>query len=169
MSRFDQSYSTCSEYRYPVSGTRKGASWKGALCDPDLGPVIAETEHWKLVLNVRNQNLLGKCPLALRRHEETLTALSAEEWADLRTGTAKATDALRSVFDPDHFNYAFLQSMDRHVHLHVLPRYAGNREFSGETFGDGRYPDHYNPFAAPRPLSAEKTEELATLLRRHAV
>lgn len=135
-----------------------------ALCDPLLGPVIAE--HWKLVLNERNQNLLGKCLLALRRHKEAVTKLSAEEWADLRIGTVRAADALRSAFDSDHFNYAFLQNLDRHVHLHVLPRYAGSREFSGETFEDGRYPDHYDPFAAPRPLTADKTEELAALLRR---
>ncbi len=130
--------------------------------------MIAETEHWKLVLNKRNQNLLGKCLLALRRHEEAVTDLTAEEWADLRIGTALATDALRSVFDPDHFNYAFLQNMDRHVHLHLLPRYAGSRKFAGETFEDECYPDHYDPFGAPKTLDTAKTEELAKLLRAHA-
>ncbi len=152
-----------------MPGTKKSGIVEGcALCDPGLGPVIAETEHWKLVLNKRNQSLLGKCFLTLRRHEESVTALSPEEWADLRTGTALATDALRSAFEPDHFNYAFLQNLDRHVHLHILPRYAGSREFSGEIFEDECYPDHYDPFVAPRPLSADRTEELAALLRRHA-
>ncbi len=138
-----------------------------ALCDPGLEPVIAESEHWKLVLNKRNQNLLGKCLLALRRHEEAVTELTAEEWADLRIEAARTTDALRSAFEPDHFNYAFLQNLDRHVHLHVLPRYAESREFSGEVFEDGRYPDHYDPFSDPRPLTAERTEELTVLLREH--
>jgi diadenosine tetraphosphate (Ap4A) HIT family hydrolase len=96
-----------------------------------------------------------------------VTALTAEEWADLRLETTRATDALRSAFEPDHFNYSFLQNMDRHVHLRILPRYARSREFSGETFKDGRYPDHYDPFAIPRPLAAEKTEELAALLRAY--
>ena len=138
------------------------------LCDPGLGPILAETTHWRLVLNERNQNLLGKCFLALHRHEEDVTAPSAEEWADLRAGIALATGALQSAFAPDHFNYAFLQNMDRHVHLHVLPRYAGSRRFSGETFEDTRYPDHYEPFAA-RPLGADETAQLAALLRGHAV
>ena len=39
------------------------------LCDTDLGPVITESAHWKLVLN-KNQSLLGKCFLVLRRHLE---------------------------------------------------------------------------------------------------
>ena len=137
------------------------------LCDPGLGPVVAETEHWRLVLNKRNQNLLGKCFLALRRHEEAVSALSVEEWEDLRAGIALGTDALRSALGPDHFNYAFLQNMDRHVHLHVLPRYARSRRFSGHTFEDERYPDHYEPFVAPRPLDADKIAEIAALLRGH--
>ena len=79
----------------------------------------------------------------------------------------RATDALRAAFDPAHFNYAFSQNMDRHVHLHILPRYAERRVFSGETFKDERYPDHYDPFGAPKTLAADKTEELAKLLRAY--
>jgi diadenosine tetraphosphate (Ap4A) HIT family hydrolase len=42
-----------------------------ALCSVTLAPVIARAEHWLVVLN-RNQNLLGKSMVVLRRHEETL-------------------------------------------------------------------------------------------------
>jgi diadenosine tetraphosphate (Ap4A) HIT family hydrolase len=36
----------------------------------------------------------------------------------------RTTERLRRAFAPDHFNYAFLQNQDRHVHQHVIPRYA---------------------------------------------
>ncbi len=39
------------------------------LCDPSLSPVTFETAYWQTVLN-RNQNLLGKCFIALRRHAD---------------------------------------------------------------------------------------------------
>ena len=54
-----------------------------------------------------------------------------------------ATARLRHAFAPDHYNYAFLQNQDRHVHLHVIPRYAASRSIAGVTFDDPDYPAHY--------------------------
>ena len=119
------------------------------LCDPDLGPIIAGSEHWQLVLN-RNQNLLGKCFFVVRRHIEAVPALRPAEWADLHAEIARATDALTRAFRPDHFNYAFLQNQDRHVHLHVIPRYSDPRTFGNLTFTDPDYPSHY---AVPAPVN----------------
>ena len=48
-------------------------------------------------------------------------------------------------------NYAFLQNLDRHVHLHVIPRYAAPREFEGERFEDRAWPDHYPVPGKPMP------------------
>lgn len=56
-----------------------------------------------------------------------------------------ATERLTDAFSPDHFNYAFLQNQDRHVHLHVIPRYASDRRFAGMDFVDPDYPGHYAP------------------------
>ena len=52
------------------------------------------------------------------------------------------TTALDKAFRPDHYNYAFLQNQDRHVHLHVFPRYASARRIGGAEFTDADYPDH---------------------------
>jgi hypothetical protein len=59
-------------------------------------------------------------PLAARASG---SALWAAEWLELHT-QVQPTEQLSSAFAPDHFNYAFLQNHDRHVHLHVIPRYA---------------------------------------------
>lgn len=61
----------------------------------------------------------------------------------------RATEVLVAAFQPDHFNYAFLQNQDHHVHLHVIPRYATSRTFAGLVFTDPDYPDHY---VVPAPV-----------------
>jgi diadenosine tetraphosphate (Ap4A) HIT family hydrolase len=131
-----------------------GPSEGCTLCRPDLGPIIAEAIHWRLVLN-RNQDLLGKCFLATRRHIERVDALTDEEWSELHGLIGRARRTLDTAFQPDHFNYAFLQNQDRHAHLHVIPRYAAVRTFQGITFTDPGYPGHYpidNPLRRLDPV-----------------
>ncbi|MBB5233342.1 HIT family protein [Deinococcus budaensis] len=135
------------------------------LCSPTLGPVIAQEAHWTVVLN-RNQNLLGKLMLVLRHHAEAVPDLRPEEWAELHVVLGRATGALGNVFAPDHFNYAFLQNQDRHIHLHVIPRYSGPRKFGGQTFTDPDYPAHYAVPAPVRPLTPKDSEALTEQLQR---
>lgn len=125
------------------------------LCGGRLEPpILRETLHWRVALN-RNQSLLGKSIVVLRRHEESAAALTAGEWADLHAEVRWTTERLREAFAPDHFNYAFLQNQDRHVHLHVIPRYAGTRRIGGEEFADPDFPGHYRVPAPERRVSAE--------------
>ncbi len=133
------------------------------LCGPSLTPVLAESEQWQVWLNY-NQNLLGKLLIVLKRHEEQVAKLSAAEWLGLHTQVQQTTERLRRVFAPDHFNYAFLQNQDRHVHLHVIPRYATPREFSGLLFDDPDYPDHYAVPGRERRVSADVLDALARLV-----
>jgi diadenosine tetraphosphate (Ap4A) HIT family hydrolase len=116
-----------------------------ALCRPvPRTPIVRESIHWRTAVN-RNQNLLGKLLIALRRHEESVAELTPAEWSELRDELKWAIDRLQRAFRPDHFNCAFLQNQDRHVHLHVIPRYASTRSFSGREFADPDWPDHHAP------------------------
>jgi diadenosine tetraphosphate (Ap4A) HIT family hydrolase len=102
--------------------------------------------------------------LVLRRHLETVPDLTPAEWADLHTQLRQATALLTAAFAPDHFNYAFLQNQDRHIHLHIIPRYASPRNFSGLIFTD---PDDPNHDAVPSPsrlLTPDQLSALATHL-----
>jgi diadenosine tetraphosphate (Ap4A) HIT family hydrolase len=135
-----------------------------SLCSPDLEPLIWVSDHWQLVLN-RNQNLLGKSFLVLRRHCEVVEQLTPEEWMDLRQQLIRTTEAVCQAFQPDHFNYAFLQNQEQHVHLHVIPRYEEVRTFGGISFDDPDYPDHYAVPASPRYLSDDQMAALAAQLR----
>ena len=118
------------------------------LCRTLLTAVLAETQYWRTALNT-NQQLLGQAIIVLRRHEESVAALTADEWIDLRSELIRMTTALDKAFRPDHYNYAFLQNQDRHVHLHVFPRYATARRIGGAEFTDADYPDHYR---VPSPM-----------------
>jgi diadenosine tetraphosphate (Ap4A) HIT family hydrolase len=132
-----------------------------ALCGPLAGEARA-SDHWRIVVN-RNQNLLGKTMLVLRRHLERVSDLSAEEWRDLHVQLGDVTERLDRAFSPDHYNYAFLQNADRHVHLHVIPRYAEPRELAAERFDDPDWPEHYLP-GRERLGSPETIAAISSLL-----
>ncbi len=135
------------------------------LCSPDLAPILLEGEYWQLVLNL-NQNLLGRTFLALRRHIEQVVDLSQEEWHELQSHLQLKTIALKSLFSPDHFNYSFLQNQIRHVHMHIIPRYAGEREFLGVSFIDPDYPSHFSVPTPVNRLSSDVFDNLADRIRR---
>jgi diadenosine tetraphosphate (Ap4A) HIT family hydrolase len=133
------------------------------LCRPDLGPVLDESTHWRLILN-REQDLLGACFLALRRHVESPTELQADEWAELRGSIHAARNLVARAFQPDHFNFAFLGNVERHLHLHVLPRYAASRTVIRRTFTDPGYPGHYALVDTGR-LEPDQLARLAAVMR----
>ncbi len=67
------------------------------------------------------------------------------------------------AFAPVHFNYAFLQNQDRHVHLHVIPRYAKPRDVAGVRSTDSAYPDHYE-LGQEKVLGEPALREIANAL-----
>jgi diadenosine tetraphosphate (Ap4A) HIT family hydrolase len=133
------------------------------LCRPRLlTPIVRESARWRIAVN-RNQNLLGKLFIALRRHEESVADLTPAEWTELRDELRWAIGRLTAAFRPDHFNCAFLQNQDRHVHLHVIPRYASLRTCADTEFTDPDWPDHYHPgvqYIAPAGVVAAVAEAL---------
>jgi diadenosine tetraphosphate (Ap4A) HIT family hydrolase len=105
-------------------------------------PVIRESALWFTFIN-RNQNLLGKTIIALKRHEEDVAQIEEDEWAELRHEVRWVVERVRAAFSPDHFNFSFLMNMDHHAHLHVIPRYVDERQLAGVVFSDADYPAAY--------------------------
>jgi diadenosine tetraphosphate (Ap4A) HIT family hydrolase len=99
--------------------------------------------HWKIVLN-DDQRYLGRCYFALLRHETDITALTDSEVLELWKLQKAVKSSLDKLFAPDHYNFVFLMNMTAHVHAHVIPRYATEREFGGYVFSDGRLGEHYD-------------------------
>jgi len=124
------------------------------LCDRDRH-VIARNEHWALCLN-DDQAFLGRCFFVLNRHETDVTVLTQAERDSLWELAASAKGALDMLFQPDHYNYAFLMNLTPHVHMHIIPRYGGARSFSGVTFVDERFNSHYD--ASAQAILAEDVQ-----------
>jgi len=137
-----------------------------ALCATELQtPVVRESRFWRTAVN-RNQDLLGKMIICLLRHEESVTALTTDEWKELHEEVRWTTNRLQQAFAPDHFNYAFLMNMDHHVHLHVIPRYVGTRTLEGAEFSDPAYPGVYQ--ALPRADEISGSEVLVAVASHFA-
>ena len=133
-----------------------------ALCHPKPEDVVHESHFWRIIVN-QDQNLLGKCFIALYRHEEDLFHLRQLELNELWSLAAKARGALRELFQADHFNFAFLGNNDRHLHMHIVPRYRGTRFFAGLVFDDKAWGHHYD--LIPRRVPPEVAAQLVVALR----
>ena len=130
------------------------------ICDPAI-PDIGSFRHWSVSV-ATEQNYLGKCIVALRRHEDDFLALKAEERAEMWEVARAVRDAILRCFAPDHFNYQVLGNSVRHVHMHLTPRYIAPREFAGMTFTD----EHWGtwPFPVDHELPPEFLKTLAAAL-----
>jgi diadenosine tetraphosphate (Ap4A) HIT family hydrolase len=114
-----------------------------------------------------NQNLLGRCVVALKRHEEDLFKLTTTEREELWELAAKVRQALSNLFQADHFNFSFLGNSDRHLHLHIVPRYRGTRFFAGLVFDDKAWGHHYD--LIPRRVPPEVAMQLVAALKEKLV
>lgn len=97
--------------------------------------VVEVGRLWTVAVNY-NQDLLGKTMLVLNRACVSVTDVRLDEWADLHRQIGRVTYGLNTLFAPDGYNFAFLMNQDPEVHLHVLPRYHGQRFWKGLNFED---------------------------------
>ena len=135
------------------------------FCEKDLSKsTIFEDTYWTVVLN-KEQHYVGRSFIMLKRHDENIFNLTAEERQELWGLAKKTKDVLTSLFHPDMFNYAFLMNVVRHVHLHVYPRYKEKRVVYGETFEDGRFGQNYAPYKK-REISEELQAKIVNDMRK---
>lgn len=103
-----------------------------------LGTVF-EDDHWAAVVRPA-QPTLGSMVLIAKRDIASFGALTAEEGAALPAMVARIEAALARVVAPDRVNYLMLMMVDPHVHFHVVPRYAGARNWGNREFIDTGWP-----------------------------
>ena len=124
--------------------------------------VIEERPSWTLAVN-RNQDLLGKAMVVLRRHGTTVIDIAPQEWALLRDELRRLVPALDRLFHPDQFNFAFLMNLDSQVHIHVVPRYASSRRWRERIFTDEHWGEAFG--REQRPLPPAELQLLADEIR----
>ena len=112
-----------------------GCLFGGLLAMTDADAMILErAEHSFTVMNAYPYTS-GHLMVAPLRHEATLAGLSREEAAAVMDLVQDANVAVAAAFGPDGINVganigrAAGAGIPGHVHVHVLPRWAGDTNF----------------------------------------
>jgi len=92
--------------------------------DPDFVITLPETH----VVLADEQVYRGYCILYLRDHHDALDALPLARQARVWEDVARVAGVLRRELAPERLNYACLGNFVSHVHWHLIPRYADDRE-----------------------------------------
>lgn len=100
---------------------------------------VAETDHW-LVLVRPKQPTFGSLVLVCKEAVQAFSDVSPAAFADLQVAVAGIERLLKGQVDYEKINYLMLMMVDKDVHFHVLPRYAGAREHEGVSFPDTGWP-----------------------------
>ena len=101
--------------------------------------LIREYAHWALLVRPA-QVTLGSLILVSTGDETAFGALPAAAFAELGDIIPATEAALKPLVDYEKINYLMLMMVDPHVHFHVFPRYAGEREAAGVTIADAGWP-----------------------------
>jgi diadenosine tetraphosphate (Ap4A) HIT family hydrolase len=101
----------------------------------------------------------GYCIVLTKHHHEQLGDLPLERQLRLWEDVARLGGVLRRELRPERLNYACLGNWLRHVHWHVIPRYADDPE--------PQHPIWVRPLAERliAPSAAEREKLVATLRR----
>lgn len=126
--------------------------------------LVQEYERWVVLLRPQ-QVTLGSLVLASKDEATTFSGLDGSAFADLAAAVRGVEKTLRRVFDYQKINYLMLMMVDPHVHFHVLPRYAGPREWEGLAFADPGWPGPPD-LTRINETSPETNLRLAALLRK---
>ncbi|WEG13464.1 HIT family protein [Pullulanibacillus sp. KACC 23026] len=85
-----------------------------------------------LYLN-KDQSHKGRCILAYDKHATEIFQLDDQELQFFMKDVSNAAQTLHEVFQPDKINYAIYGDLVSHLHVHLVPKYAGSLEW-GEAF-----------------------------------
>lgn len=103
-------------------------------CDDRVHYVLHRGEHWYLILNLYPYNS-GHLLLVLGRHASRIADCTPDELVDLARYLKLMEDVLQEAFRPDGVNCGYNggtcagAGIPGHLHLHMLPRWAGDTNF----------------------------------------
>ena len=101
--------------------------------------LIREFDHWAVLVRPA-QVTLGSLILVSTSDATAFGDLPAGAHAELGRVVPAIEAALQSFVQYQKINYLMLMMVDPHVHFHVLPRYAGSRDWNGLPFPDHGWP-----------------------------
>ena len=78
--------------------------------------------------------------LVCREPVKAFADVSAKGFAELQGVIGRIEAVLRGFVAYEKINYLMLMMVDPDVHFHVIPRYAGSRNFGALSFADAGWP-----------------------------
>ena len=100
---------------------------------------IAQTDCWTVLLRPK-QPTFGSLVLVCREPVRAFAEVSAQGFAELREVVQGIESVLHDFVAYERINYLMLMMVDPDVHLHVIPRYSGTRNFGAIAFADAGWP-----------------------------
>ena len=108
---------------------------------------IKSYQYWDLYLH-DNQCYLGRAFAQLREDAgiEDFLSIKGVVRDEFFSIGQDFKAVLKALFQPDKMNYAALSNTSPKIHVHLVPRYQGPREFAGVVFKDTRWGKNYAPY-----------------------
>lgn len=126
--------------------------------------LVADYAHW-MVLVRPAQATLGALVLVNKSDATAFSALDLQAFIELHGVIGEIERGLTAFRRYDKINYLMLMMVDREVHFHVLPRYAGEQRFDGRGFDDPGWPGAPN-LKANATLSGDALARLVAAIRQ---
>jgi diadenosine tetraphosphate (Ap4A) HIT family hydrolase len=101
--------------------------------------LIKEYQYWKLLIRNRNSTL-GNCVLIIKRPIEHFSDATPEEFEEYGNIVKEVEHALKTAWNYDKINWMMLMMVDKQVHFHIVPRYAGKKDFAEKEWVDTGWP-----------------------------
>lgn len=95
----------------------------------------------------RDQTHRGRCIFAYREHVQKITQLTKDEFLRMMEDIYVSIDALTEVCRPQKINMLILGDKASHMHIHLCPKYEGEKDW-GDVF----------PVNEPIPIHKTETE-----------
>ena len=130
--------------------------------------LIHEYEYWYVLLRPQ-QITLGSLILICKEDVHQYAAISTKAMQEQGQIIIAIEEHLHTAFHFDKINYLMLMMVDPEVHFHVIPRYAEQRSFQGQSYLDHGWPGlpAFQKINAISPVDRlALTQRLRTLFHR---
>lgn len=111
--------------------------------------LLYASDFWKVYLSDK-QDYIGRCMVVSKRHCDSLSSLSLQEWDDLKHIVNSLEKMLSIMLHATMFNWTCLmndayKSNDPcpHVHFHLRPRFEPPVKINGKEYYDEEFAHHY--------------------------
>jgi len=103
---------------------------------------IIDGKYWDVFLH-QDQTVLGKLYFWYKEEASDLLTIPKEALVEFYDLGNQVKFVLIKLFRPDMFNYLSLNNITKHLHIHLIPRYARRIELFGLIFDDSSFGKSY--------------------------